>query len=135
MSYILDTTVISALMRGEPTASARLIATPPPEVAIPQPVVAELEYGLARLPRSRRRRMLEERWHVLLHSLGRVLWSDEVSRCFGNLKTKLELRGARLGDFDLAIAAHAIASNAVLVTDNLRHFQRIEGLRLERWAE
>jgi tRNA(fMet)-specific endonuclease VapC len=135
MSYVLDTTVVSALMRGEPTASARLLATPPPEVAIPQPVVAELEYGLARLPRSRRRRMLEERWHVLLRSLGRVLWSDEVSRCFGNLKTKLESRGARLDDFDLAIAAHAIASNAVLVTDNLRHFQRIEGLRLERWTE
>jgi predicted nucleic acid-binding protein len=98
MSYVLDTTVVSALMRGEPTASARLLATPPPEVAIPQPVVAELEYGLARLPRSRRRRMLEERWHVLLHGLGRVLWSDEVSRCFGNLKTKLESRGRQLAE-------------------------------------
>jgi tRNA(fMet)-specific endonuclease VapC len=135
MNYVLDTNVVSALMRAEAAASARLLHARPGEVGIPQPVLAEVEYGLARLPGSRRRRTLEQRLELLLGSLERVLWNDRVSRCFGELKTKLESRGVRIDDFDVAIAAHAVAHGAILVTDNLRHFARIDGLEVERWGE
>jgi len=52
---LLDTTTVSALMRGDDLAKRRLLAHRRTGVAIPQPVVAEIEYGLARLPESRRR--------------------------------------------------------------------------------
>ena len=42
--------------------------------------------------------------------------------------------GASIGDFDEMIAAHALSVGAVLVTGNVRHFSRVEGLRLESWT-
>ena len=54
-SYVLDTNVVSALMRGERDVEERLLRQQPNEVFLVQPVVAEVEYGLARLPRSRKR--------------------------------------------------------------------------------
>ncbi len=133
MSFVLDTSLLSALMRSEPAASARLLAAHPAEVALVQPVLAEVRYGLARLPRSKRRRMLEERLAVMLAAMSRAAWTDAVSEHFGAVKADLERRGERVDDFDVAIAAHALAFEATLVTRNIRHFARIRGLALETW--
>jgi tRNA(fMet)-specific endonuclease VapC len=100
---------------------------------VPQPVVAEVEYGLARLPRSRRKVLLRDRWSVIERALERVQWTDAVSRRFGELKAELERTGGRLDDFDLAIAAHALDANAILVTSNVRHLSRVPRLELEDW--
>jgi tRNA(fMet)-specific endonuclease VapC len=134
MAHILDTTALSALMRGEGATSQRLLHQDPNEVTVPQPVLAELRYGLARLPKSRRRAKLEERLEILLRSLERAPWTDDVSRTFGELKAELEKRGKRVDDFDVAIAAHALALGATLVTQNIRHFERIPGLAIENWS-
>jgi tRNA(fMet)-specific endonuclease VapC len=132
--FVLDTTAASALMRAEPAPSARLLRERPADVALPQPVVAEIRYGLARLPRSRRRNDLEARFATLLGALQRSIWTDDVSYRFGEIKADLERRGVRVDDFDVAIAAHALAHDAVVVTRNVRHFARIRGLRVEDWA-
>lgn len=135
MSYVLDTTTVSALMRAEPAHSARLLAQRPADVFIPQPALAELHYGIARLPNSRRRRQLEERLAVLLAGIARSEWTDAVSRHYGQLRAHLGRRRQRIDDFDAAIAAHALALEAVVVTDNLRHFTRVPGLDVESWGE
>jgi tRNA(fMet)-specific endonuclease VapC len=132
--YLLDTTAISALMRSEAEASRRLLALSPHEVAVPQPVLAEIQYGLTRLPRSKRRRELEKRFEIVCAGLPRAEWTDEVSRRFGNVKAALEQRGRRIDDFDVAIAAHALAKQATVVTENVRHFREIPGLAVECWA-
>lgn len=59
---------------------------------------------------------------------------QETAEIFGKLKSRLESGGNRLDDFDLIIASTALAHNLVLVTNNEKHFQRIEGLRLENWC-
>lgn len=69
----------------------------------------------------------------MLAELGRVEWTDAVSRAFGEIKAGLKRRGTRLEDFDVAMAAHALASGATLVTDNVSDLERIQGLRLENW--
>ena len=61
-SYILDTNVVAALMRGEGETEDRLLREKPNDVYLVQPVIAEVEYGLARLPRSRRRSELAKRF-------------------------------------------------------------------------
>jgi tRNA(fMet)-specific endonuclease VapC len=134
VTYVLDTTVMSALMRAEARPSKRLLQATPAEVAVPQPVIAEIRYGLARLAPSRRRRDLEARLALLLRTLPRAPWNDEVSRWFGEIKAGLERRGERVDDFDVAIAAHGLAMDAVVVTRNVRHFSRINELRVEDWA-
>ncbi len=133
--YVLDTNMLTALLRGEAGPVRRLLALPRSQVLLPQPVVAEVLYGLARLPKSRRRTALSERCEALLTSMLRVDWTDEVSERFASVKATLERKGERLDDFDVAIAAHALARDAVLVSRNRNHMQRIPGLRCEAWND
>lgn len=134
MAFVLDTTTVSALMRGEPITARHLLAARPGDVAVPQPVLAELRYGLARLPSSKRRGELERRLETLLGSLVRVPWDDLVSARFGETKALLEAKGERVDDFDLAIAAHALAVGASVVTSNVKHFERVPRLRVVSWG-
>lgn len=134
MSFVLDTNAISALMKGEPRIVDRLKAMSKEEVSVPQPVLAEIAYGIERLPQSKRREDLQARFELVRSVLARSTWSDEVSECFGVIKATLEGRGQRLEDFDIAIAAHALARGAVLVSANLDHMTRVPGLTVEDWS-
>lgn len=134
MTYVLDTNAVSALMKGSAAVIERLAATEPAEVAIPQPVLAEIAFGIERLPRSKRRTALQARFDLLCSELPRAEWTDVVSQMYGRVKATLERRGTRIEDFDAAIAAHALALDAALVTADLDHMTRVPGLRVEDWS-
>jgi tRNA(fMet)-specific endonuclease VapC len=131
--YVLDTNVVSALMKGSAVVVERLAATAPADVALPQPVLAEIAFGIERLPRSKRRAALQSRFD-LISVLPRAEWTDAVSQMFGRIKASLERRGTRIEDFDAAIAAHALALDATLVTADVDHMIRVPGLRVEDWS-
>lgn len=133
MKYVFDTNVVSALMQGRPEAIDRLAQIGRGDVSVPQPVFAEIACGIARLPLSRRRTTLEARFDLLRTQLVRCPWTDEVSEAFGRIKATLEKRGQRIEDFDAAIAAHAVATGATLVTANARQMVRVPGLLTEDW--
>jgi tRNA(fMet)-specific endonuclease VapC len=135
VKYVLDTNVLSALMKGDNRAVDRLRAVSKDEVAAAQPALAEIAFGIARLPRSKRREALQARFDLLRSELPRVAWTDSVSECFGSIKATLEKRGERIEDFDAAIAAHALAAGATLVTSNVNHMVRVPGLVIEDWSE
>ena len=134
MTYVLDTNAVSALMKGSAAVIERLAATQPAEVGVPQPVLAEIAFGIERLPRSKRRATLQARFDLLCTELPRADWTDAVSQMYGRVKATLERRGTRIEDFDAAIAAHALALDATLVTANLDHMTRVAGLRIEDWS-
>jgi tRNA(fMet)-specific endonuclease VapC len=94
--YLLDTNALSALMKGSAAVIERLAATAPTDVAIPQPVIAEIASGIERLPRSKRRAMLQARFDFIAKELPGAEWTDAVSRTFGRIKATLERRGARI---------------------------------------
>jgi tRNA(fMet)-specific endonuclease VapC len=120
-------------MKGNSTFLQRLQEVNRSEVSIPQPVIAEIAYGIERLPRSRRRDLLQNRFDLIRLELGRVNWTDPASERFGSIKAVLEKRGKRIEDFDAAIAAHALAEDAVLVTANIEQMTRVPGLKIEDW--
>ena len=134
MTYVLDTNAVSALMKGSAAVVERLAATAPAEVAVPQPVLAEIAYGIERVARSKRRVALQARFDLLCSELPRADWTDTVSQMYGRVKASLERRGTRIEDFDAAIAAHALALDATLVTADLDHMTRVPGLRVENWS-
>src|SRR5262245_919405 len=103
-------------MRGERAVLDRLQRAPKSDVFVPQPVLAEIAYGIERLPKSKRRESLQERFELVCTELQRIEWSDEVSRRFGIIKAALERKGQRIEDFDAAIAAHAGEPGVTLVT-------------------
>ena len=61
--------------------------------------------------------------------------SEESAEIFGMTKAQLEKAGSPLDDFDLIIASSALSKNLVLITNNVRYLQRIEGLKLTNWTE
>jgi len=121
-------------MKGDPLTLERLKQESRSEIAIPQPACAEIEYGIERLPKSKRKVLLKERWETVSETFARSLWTDEVSECFGEIKAALERKGERIEDFDAAIAAHALTNGAVLVTANRKHMTRVPGLMVEDWS-
>jgi tRNA(fMet)-specific endonuclease VapC len=121
-------------MKGDVQVIERLERRERTEVGIPQPVIAEISYGIERLPRSKRREALAQRFERLKEEIQRIEWSDEVSAAFATIKATLERRGERIEDFDAAVAAHAIAEGAVLVTVNLKHMARVPELEVEDWS-
>lgn len=134
MKYVLDTNAVSALMKGEPNMIERLKQVARADVSMPQPVVAEIAYGIQRLARSKRKDALASRFELLKREIRRAVWSDDVSEAFGVVKAALERKGERIEDFDAAVAAHAVAEGSVLVTANLKHMMRVPVLEIEDWS-
>lgn len=135
MKYLLDTNIVSELIHGSRIVTDNLILCPRGQVVVAQPVVAEIEFGLALLPRGKRRDELSQRWSRFNNELLRVLWTDAVSVQFAGIKAQLRKAGRVVEDFDIAIAAHAQAWDLALVTNNNRHFTGIKGLRLVDWTQ
>jgi predicted nucleic acid-binding protein len=131
---ILDTTAFSAAMRNEPAMVDFLKARPPGELAVVPPVIAEIEYGIQRLePGSRKRALLSEREAQLLSAVRVLEWTPPASVRFGGIKAALEHTGQLIDDFDIAVAAIALAHEAQVITANLPHFARVQGLRSRHW--
>ena len=77
---------------------------------------------------------MQARFALLCWELSRADWTDTVGQMYGRVKASLERRGTRIEDFDAAIAAHALAFDATLVTADLDHMTRVPGLRVENWS-
>ena len=71
---------------------------------------------------------------ILEQSIEAIPIGLESTEIFGLLKAQLEIAGNRLDDFDLIIASCAMAHNLTLVTNNTKHFKRIDGLKLANWV-
>jgi len=134
--YVLDTTAFSAAMRNEPEMVAFLEKNNPGNIKIVPPVVAEIEYGIARFPLSSKKyRLLSSQKERLLNLIKVLPWIPESSVYFGKIKAKLERSGQLIDDFDIVIAAIAMSHSVPVVTANLSHFKRIDGLSCSHWIE
>lgn len=134
MKYVLDTNVVSELMGANKRVRARLSRLAPRDVAIPEPVFAEIAFGVERLPSSKRKELLRDSLEAIRIEIHSVVWSTKVTDAFASIKAKLERAGRLIEDFDIAIAAHARATGAILVTANSKHMERIDNLELEDWS-
>ncbi len=129
--FILDTDTLIYSLKGNQAVVQNLKARRQEILRISVISMMELYYGAykskktaANLAKVRR---IEDAFDVLC-----VDYS--ISGIFGMLKADLESRGTPLDDFDLIIAASALAYNLTLVTNNERHFSRVQGLKLENWT-
>ncbi len=106
----------------------------PGDVATAPPVVAEIEYGVRRLPPDSRRRVLLERERDrILHVVPQLNWIPDVAASFGQIKAELEVAGSPIDDFDVLIAAFAYAHDCDVITANLVHFSRIQSVSSRHW--
>ncbi len=130
MNYLLDTDICIYWLKSHLTVKERLLAVGWNQVSICSITVAELYYGAYNSSQVSENlvhvaRFIEQLLVVPLH--------DNALRHFGKIKTELRKQGQSLPDFDLLIASTAIAEDRILVTNNLRHYQRIANLQMETW--
>lgn len=133
--YLLDTNVVSHIMQGRDLALlARLTEVPVGQVVISSVTLAELQYGLHR--KGQPARLRNALTQVLLR-VDVLPWDEDVAICYGELCATLEAQGINLSDFDMMIAAHAVAVDATLVSRDKAFAQVPAGvnqrLRLEIW--
>lgn len=129
--YMLDTNVVSHIMQGrDAQLLARLIQLPVGQVVMSSVTLAELEYGLHR--KGQPVRLKNALTQVLLR-MDVLPWDERVATCYGEFCSTLEAQGINLSDFDMMIAAHAVAVDATLVSRDKAFGQVVDRLRLEVW--
>jgi tRNA(fMet)-specific endonuclease VapC len=101
------------------------------EAALSVITFGELFYGANK---SAQRAAALERLRELIHVLPALPLPEAAAEAYGTIRADLEAKGAMIGNNDLWIAAHALAADLTLVSNNLREFRRVSGLRLQNWV-
>ena len=129
--WILDTDVCIELQRGRsPRAAAQLAEVEPGDVTITIVSLAELHYGASK---SARPESALTSLIAFLQPFEILPLTTQAAISYGGLKAFLARRGNLIGSMDILIAAIALENDAILVTNNVRDFSRVPGLRIENW--
>ena len=130
MVYLLDTNILSDVIKNPKGKVAnRMSAIEKNELLTSIIVAAEMRYGV----NKKQSVVLSERVDLLLQTIHIAPLDIDADRYYGKIRLYLEQQGKIIGANDLMVAAHALSLDAVLVTDNTREFERIEGLKLQNW--
>jgi tRNA(fMet)-specific endonuclease VapC len=133
MLYMLDTNIASYIIKKKPpTVRDRLVAIPAANVSVSVMTRAELQYGLKRLPAEHRLHLAVAQFLKIVHVLP---WDADAADWYAEIRHQLTASGRPIGELDMMIAAHALSAGAVLVNNNIAHFDRIKApLILENWV-
>ena len=130
--YLFDTDVLSNLMKRLPSHDLlkRVGSVPVGSQFTSSITLGELVYGARRRGSENLMEKIEERVAAKLPILP---FDAEAARRYGELRADLERQGTPIGDADIRIAAIALVRRLIVVTGNVRHFQRIPHLSVENW--
>jgi tRNA(fMet)-specific endonuclease VapC len=129
--YMLDTNMVSHLLKQHPAVVRRVVGTPMASLCLSAITAGELLFGLAkRLDAIRLHRAVGE----LLLRVDVLPWDNDVAKRYGNMRADLARAGKTLAPLDLLIAAHALSAGAVLVTND-GAFRQAGVLDVEDWTE
>ena len=126
---MLDTDTVSYALRGMGRVAERVLEHRPSQLCISSITLAELRFG-ANLRKSQR---LQRLIGTFISAIEVTPFDAQAADRFGVLAATLNRRGTPIGNMDTLIAAHALALNVALVSNNTRHFGHIAGLRTENW--
>lgn len=129
MRYMLDTNIVSELIRNPAGPAAQRARAAGDAVCVSIIVAAELRYGCARKGSPRLLRRVEE----FLSQVPVLPFDVPADGEYGGIRAELEATGRPIGSNDLLIAAHAGALGATVVTANASEFRRVRGLNVENW--
>jgi tRNA(fMet)-specific endonuclease VapC len=132
MRFLLDTNTCIALIKRKPEkVLRRLAALSVGDIGLSTITLAELQYGVAKsLYKKRNQQALEE----FLFPLVIANFDADAAAVYGEVRSELEKKGTPIGSLDTLIGAHALSLDVTLVSNNLREFRRIAGLKVIDWT-
>jgi tRNA(fMet)-specific endonuclease VapC len=130
--YLLDTNICIYIRRQKPERVFRHFkGLAPGEAAISVITFGELFYGASK---SMHRQDAQEIVREFARLVPVLPLPEEVGNVYGSIRADLEVRGEVISANDLWIAAHALATELTLVTNNEKEFRRVKGLKVQNWA-
>lgn len=132
MSYLIDTDIIIFSLRGDSSVQNKFREHRFDNIYTSAITIGELTYGAEKS--TQRERNLNQVEHIK-NCFPIIDITSEIMEIFGRLKAKQEECGIVVADMDLQIASVAIHRNLTLVTNNVKHFSKIENLKIENWKE
>ena len=133
MTYMLDTNICIYIMKNRPAeVLERFKKELNNGICISSITLAELEYGMKNSANPAKN---EQSLLKFLLPLSILPFGSSAASEYGEIRTYLQKRGTLIGPLDMLIAGHARAERSILVTNNVREFMRVPGLKIENWAE
>jgi tRNA(fMet)-specific endonuclease VapC len=130
--YILDTDICSYIMLN---SSNRLLenleARKNDDLHIAAVTYAELLFGALR----KDSRKIFRKISLVMRKVKILSFDENAAKEYAKIRSTLEKNGTPIGNMDMLIASCAVANNAILVTNNIRHFSRIDDLQVQNWTE
>ena len=130
MTYMLDTNTCIYAMKKQGKVLSRLMRHDPEDICISSITYAELCYGVdkSNYPDKNRLALM-----MFLSEISIKPFDTSAAEEYGTIRSALERAGLPIGPLDMLIASHAKALGAVIVTNNMKEFKRIKGLKMEDW--
>jgi tRNA(fMet)-specific endonuclease VapC len=132
MSYLIDTDIIIYSIKGNPKVRQRIAEKETIPKAISIITYGELLYGAKKSSQAEKNSAIIYRLAEIFPIVG---ISRSVIEAFADVKVALERKGEKISEMDLLIASTALSLNYTLVSNNVRHYERIRGLKLENWMD
>ena len=132
MMYLLDTNIVSYLMRGDEKLIAKIKSHKPSELSICTITLAEIYYGIEKSPIKKKER--RNKIQRIYSQLEIYTFDEPAALKYSIIRTQLEKDGLVISERDLQIASIAMANKLILVTHNVKEFKRILKLEFEDWS-
>ena len=128
--YLLDTNICIYLLKNKCGIREAIIRVKPENCFVSEITIAELYYGASKSNQKEKRKkdvdFIVERF--------KILPIFPALSLFGDIRAELEEKGKRIDDFDLLIGATAICNKLIMVSDNIKHLERLPGIQIENWT-
>ena len=132
MPYLLDTNICIYIIKRKPQSVLdRFDTIQPGEIGISMITIAELEYGSGKSAHPEKNLSALNKFLIPFSIFD---FDHAAAMEYGFVRSALEMKGTPIGPLDTLIAAHAKSLNYILVTNNVKEFQRVEGLQIENWV-
>jgi tRNA(fMet)-specific endonuclease VapC len=128
--FMLDTDISSYIIKRRPVTLAERFQKHAETLSVSVMTAAELRFGAEKAGRPKLAELVE----AYLERLAILDWTNEVSGHYARIRSELERSGKPIGNMDLLIASHAVSQRMILVTNNLKHFSNVPGLKVEVWS-
>jgi tRNA(fMet)-specific endonuclease VapC len=128
--YLLDADTVSYALRGQGQVASRILERPPSDVCISALTVAELRYGAERKKSQKLRRAIRG----FVKDITVVPFDEAAAERFAAVAAELSAAGTPIGIVDTLVAAQALSRGLTVVTNNIKHFAHVRGLKIENWS-
>ena len=130
-TLMLDTDISSYVIKGTESVIMEKFESNFPVLCISSITAGELKFGACK----KTSKALTEKIEAFCNLIPVKEWNLRTAHHYGNIRAAMEKNGTLLGSMDMLIAACAVETGAVLVTNNIKHFSKVSGLKVINWME